>query len=79
MGEQTQEITPYVYMGHINLHNKNEGGAELALHLNRIMSYYHYKPGETAGIIIQGKAQDDKYVTRMAKQGIIVLGDGGTT
>ena len=63
-------------MGHLNMHNVHEAGAELAIHLNRVMSYYHYKPGETSGIIIQGKIQNDKYKERMAKLGIIVMDDG---
>ena len=71
-----QETTPYVYMGHINMHNVPEAGAELAVHLNRVMSFYHYRPGEPAGIVIKGNFQDDKYKERMAKLGVIVSDDG---
>ena len=70
------DIPDYVLCGHINLHNKNEGGAELAVHLNRIMANFHYSPNGQSGIIIKGKVQDDKYKQRMAKLGVIVTDDG---
>merc|ERR1712029_388350 len=67
---------PYVYMGHINMFNKSEAGAELAVHLNNVMNHFHYKPGEQSGIVINGKHKDDNYKNRMLKYGIIVADDG---
>ena len=67
---------PYVYMGHINLYNKDEAGAELAVHLNKVMSHFHYKPGEPSGLFMQGKLQEDNYTNRMSNIGITTAPTG---
>ena len=73
----THPRDPYIYVGQVNLFNKNEAGAELAHFANQVMSSFVHKEGTFTGFVKNGQPiNEDNYKDRLSRIGIETAEDG---